>query len=138
MEMLLPAYAQRRVAGEVIRSADGEPLLVVAEKSRLVRVFYNLLQNAMRHSPKGGSVTVSAREEGDGFVRVAVEDRGAGIPPEVIPQLFQKFVRRGKSGGKAGLGLYFCRITVEQWGGTIGCEPRVGGGTTFWFRLKRI
>jgi signal transduction histidine kinase len=74
----------------------------------------------------------------EGFLRIAIEDEGPGVPPEVVPQLFQKFVRHGKSRGKAGLGLFFCRITIEQWGGTIGCEPRAGGGTTFWFRLKGI
>lgn len=89
------------------------------------------------HSPRDGSVAISMRDE-DGFVRTAIDDDGPGIPPEVVPQLFQKFVRDGNSSGKAGLGLFFCRITVEQWGGTIGCEPRPRGGTTFWFRLKKV
>ena len=71
-------------------------------------------------------------------MRVSIQDEGPGVPPEVVPQLFQKFVRRGKSEGKAGLGLYFCRMTVEQWGGKIGCEPRDGGGTSFWFRLESL
>ncbi len=137
MATLQPAFDGRGVKGEVLPPAAVETLRVVAEKSRLERVFYNLLQNAMRHSPRGGRVRIAMRED-DGFVRIAVEDQGPGVPPEVVPQLFQKFVRQGNSQGKAGLGLFFCRITVEQWGGTIGCEPRPGGGTMFWFRLKRI
>jgi len=137
MAMLQPAFTVRGVKGEVVPTDGATALRVVAEKSRLERIFHNLLQNAMRHSPGGGKVAVTFRVE-DEFVRVAIEDEGAGVPPDVVPQLFQKFVRRGTSGGKAGLGLFFCRITVEQWGGTIGCEPRPGGGTAFWFRLKRL
>ncbi len=135
--MLQPAFTVRGVTGQVCLNEGATELRVVAEKSRLERIFHNLIQNAMRHSPGGGTVSVTFRVEGD-FVRIAVEDQGAGVPPDVVPQLFQKFVRRGTSGGKAGLGLFFCRITVEQWGGTIGCEPRPGGGTSFWFRLKRL
>jgi signal transduction histidine kinase len=137
LSMLQPAFTVRGVSGELIPPMNAMALHVVAEKGRLERVFYNLLQNAMRHSPRGGRVTISLREEDD-FIRVLVEDEGAGIPADLVPQLFQKFVRRGQSRGKAGLGLFFCRITVEHWGGTIGCEPRPGGGTIFWFRLKRI
>jgi hypothetical protein len=137
LEMLEPALSVRDLKGE-IRTPDGVKVIpVAAEKSRLIRVFYNLLQNAMRYSPRGGTIAITIRDA-DEFVRIAIEDEGPGVPPEVVPQLFQKFVRRGHSQGKAGLGLFFCRITVEGWGGSIGCEPRPGGGTSFWFRLQRI
>ncbi len=137
LAMLQPALAVRGLKAKVVPPAGTAAVPVIAEKSRLERVFYNLLQNAMRHSPRGGNVTISLSDE-DGFVRTAIDDDGPGIPPEVAPQLFQKFVRDGNSRGKAGLGLFFCRITVEQWGGTIGCEPRPRGGTRFWFRLKKV
>ena len=130
-----PTLSVRGLKGEIQAPEGAAALPVVAEKSRLDRIFYNLLQNAIRHSPPGGAITISVREEGR-FVRIAVEDRGPGVPPEVIPQLFQKFVRHGRTRGRAGLGLFFCRIAVEQWGGSVGCQPREGGGSVFWLRLR--
>ena len=110
------------------------PLPVMGERNRLERIFYNLLQNAQRHSPRNSQITVTITRDDKG-VFVAVDDCGPGVAPEIAPQLFQKFVRGKGQSGKAGLGLYFCRITVQQWGGKIGCEPRPEGGTRFWFRL---
>ena len=138
IDTLKPAFAVRGVSCRMVL-ARGVParLRVLGEWSRLLRVLHNLLQNALRHSPTGGVVTVTIARE-DGHVRVSVDDAGPGIAAEIIPQLFQKFVRGHGASGKAGLGLFFCRITVEQWGGTIGCEPRVEGGTRFSFRLKTV
>jgi len=109
---------------------------VVGEKSRLDRVISNLIENALRHSPVNSTVTISCHDEGE-KVLVAIDDEGPGIPPEVAPTLFQKFAQGKKGKGKVGLGLYFCRITVEHWGGEIGQSPREQGGTRFWFRLPR-
>ncbi|MBV9658929.1 MAG: HAMP domain-containing histidine kinase [Verrucomicrobia bacterium] len=134
---LQPSLAMHDIRGEVRLPPGVASLRVIAEKSRLERIFYNLLQNAMRFSPRLGSIGVSFQAEED-FVRIAVEDEGPGVSPDVAPQIFQKFVRGNCSGGKAGLGLFFCRITTEQWGGSIGHEPRPGGGTSFWLRLKRV
>ncbi len=72
------------------------------------------------------------------YLRAFVEDRGPGLPHgEAASQLFRLFAKGKERGGKAGIGLYFCRITVERWGGTVGCGPRHGGGARFWFRLPR-
>ena len=73
----------------------------------------------------------------DEWVRFTVEDEGPGVPEGLRDRLFQKFSQGGAKSGSAGLGLYFCRITVERWGGQIGYEPRESGGSRFWFRLKR-
>jgi signal transduction histidine kinase len=109
---------------------------VVGEASRLERVISNLVENAQRHSTANTTVTVGCHDEGK-TILVAVDDEGPGVPPEVAPTLFQKFAQ-GKNGrGKIGLGLYFCRVTIEHWGGEIGHAPREGGGTRFWFRLPR-
>jgi signal transduction histidine kinase len=132
---LRPSFETQDILGQLRLPPGVTQLRVLAEKSRLERIFYNLLQNAMRFSPRLGSITISYQLE-NGFVRIAIEDEGPGVSPDVAPQLFQKFVRGNRAGGKAGLGLFFCRITVEQWGGTIGYEPRPGGGTCFWFCLK--
>lgn len=109
---------------------------VVGERSRLERIFSNLIENALRHSPPGSTVRVSLDDEGDS-VRMTIDDQGPGVPPAIAATLFQKFAQgKGKS-GKIGLGLYFCRITVEHWGGTIGQENGPQGGSRFWFRLPR-
>ena len=138
LDSLLPAFAIREVSGRVI-VAPGLParVLVSGEKGRLERIFHNLVQNALRYSPAKGEVTIRLQREG-AAVRIEIEDQGDGVPPEIVSQLFQKFVRGGSNRGKSGLGLYFCRISVEQWGGAIGCEPRPGGGTRFWFRLNLV
>lgn len=138
IDTLKPAFNVRGVKCRLL-VAPGSParLRVVGEWNRLLRVLHNLLQNALRHSHAEGAVTVTIARE-NAQVRVTVEDSGPGISPEIVPQLFQKFVRGPGASGKAGLGLFFCRITVEQWGGTIGCEPRVEGGTRFWFRLRTV
>jgi signal transduction histidine kinase len=107
---------------------------VVAEKTRLFRVLTNLVDNALRHSPAGGTVLLSVvgRETS---VRVCVEDQGPGVDPEILPRLFEKLTR-GRDGG-TGLGLFFCRITLESWGGGIGYERPENGGARFWVNLKR-
>ena len=114
----------------------GKDWKVVGDKSRLERVISNLLENALRYSPANSTVTIGCHDEGD-KVLVTIDDEGAGIPPEVAPTLFQKFAQGKKGKGKIGLGLYFCRITVEHWKGEIGHAPRETGGTRFWFRLPR-
>jgi K+-sensing histidine kinase KdpD len=76
------------------------------------------------------------RREGE-FIEAAVMDAGRGVPESALPHLFQKLApNAGGVRGKAGLGLSFCRITVERWGGAIGCRPNPAGGACFWFRLR--
>ena len=138
IDTLKPAFAVREVTCRLdIAKNIPNRQRVVGEWNRLLRVLHNLLQNALRHSPAGGVVTVSIVRDGAEMV-VNIDDHGHGIAPEVAPQLFQKFVRGRGTSGKAGLGLFFCRITVEQWGGSIGCASREEGGTRFWFRLKAV
>ncbi len=109
---------------------------VVGEASRLERVIFNLLENALRYSPVGSAVTVSIAADEAG-VLVTVEDEGPGVPPELMDAIFEKFSQARVQPGKAGLGLYFCRITIEGWGGTIGYSQCATGGAGFWFRLPR-
>ncbi len=110
---------------------------VNGESTRLERIFGNLLENALRYSPKGTTVTINVEDQGE-FVRASVNDQGPGLPTDKPQsQMFQLFARGKAHAGKAGLGLYFCKITVERWGGTIGAETRVEGGSRFWFRIPR-
>lgn len=135
LRALGPAGAARRVALQLAPEVDVQrSWRVVGEASRLERVIFNLVDNALRHSPAGAAVTVVLEQAGTDIL-VAVEDQGPGVPDALRSTLFEKFTQGAGSKGQAGLGLYFCRITVEHWGGAIGCVPRTGGGTRFWFRL---
>jgi len=110
---------------------------VRGEETRLQRIFSNLLENALRYAPNGSRVTIGVESEGE-FVRAFVDDEGPGLPADLSPaQIFALFSKGKEGGGKAGLGLYFCRLTVERWGGAIGCESLPGKGARFWFRLPR-
>jgi signal transduction histidine kinase len=128
---LAPAAERQEVRLET--RVDVAPCVVAAEETRLFRVLGNLVDNALRYSPRGGLITIATRHESHA-VCVSVEDEGPGVPSTFMPRLFEKFAR-GAAGGSSGLGLYFCRITVERWGGQIGYEPRNEGGSRFWLRL---
>ncbi|MCP5551826.1 MAG: HAMP domain-containing histidine kinase [Akkermansiaceae bacterium] len=111
---------------------------VVGETGQLGRVVENLLANALRHSPEGGRVAVAVESEKDG-VSVSVTDEGPGVAPELADRLFRPFARGSvEDGGQAGLGLYFCRMIVDLWGGRIGYSPgKSGRGACFRFVLPR-
>ena len=105
---------------------------------RLVQVLTNLLSNAIKFSPEGGEVVVRASAAPAG-VRLAVVDRGPGIPPHLIGKLFQRFGQLDASDTRpqngSGLGLVISRSIVEQHGGTMGVESTPGVRTTFWMEL---
>lgn len=132
---LRPAFLAKGVSASLrLPSGDDGAWRVQAEASRLERVYYNLLENALRHSPRQGRVIIDfARREQ--MLECSVLDHGTGIDPQAAGFLFEKF-GRGRKGGRVGLGLFFCRMTVERWGGVIGCENRAEGGARFWFRLR--
>jgi two-component system sensor histidine kinase BaeS len=114
---------------------------VMADWHRINQVLGNLLTNALRHTPTGGRVTLSANAA-TGQVRVMVVDTGAGIPAEDSPYVFDRFWRGEKSrsrvGGGSGLGLAIAKQLVELHGGTIGAESAPGGGSEFWFTLPAV
>ncbi len=125
---------QLQLATNIDMTADWK---VMADKSRLDRVISNLVENAYRYSKPDSIVTIGLQLDGQ-YVLVTIDDCGLGVPPEMEKNLFQKFSQgKGKS-GRVGLGLYFCRITLERWGGMIGYLPRLEGGSRFWFRLPRL
>jgi signal transduction histidine kinase len=120
------AVAAMRVEAEakgVAVAAELQPLPrpARADPERLQRVLFNLIQNAIRHTPADGSVTVSAEPAAD-WVEIEVADTGVGIPPEDRERLFEPFVRGAAAegrDGRAGLGLALCRAIVEAHGGRI-------------------
>jgi signal transduction histidine kinase len=106
------------------------------DRGRVERVLRNILDNALKYSPAGGSITVTIATEGDSAV-LAVADEGVGIPPEDLPELFEKF-HRGSNTRElrgTGLGLAGSRAVVEQLGGTITVESTLDVGSTFTVRL---
>jgi signal transduction histidine kinase len=103
---------------------------------KVERVLFNLLTNALRHTPSDGSVAVVV-EPGQTSVRIAVEDTGDGLTPEAAGRMFERFWRgdRARTGGGAGLGLAIARGLVEAQGGSIWAESRDGGGARVCFTL---
>lgn len=116
---------------------DGLPTLEM-DRLRIQQALGNLLDNAIRHTPPGGSVAVSAQPHGDG-VRVEVADTGSGIASEDLPRIFDRLYRadpsRHRATGGSGLGLTIARQLVEAHGGTIWAESQPGQGSRFGFDL---
>jgi signal transduction histidine kinase len=115
---------------------DLESARLTVDTGRLRHVFINLLTNAVKYSPPGGVVTLSAEATESGFVRFGVRDRGDGIPAESIAHVFDRFYRApGQTKTGAGLGLAISREIVVAHGGTIACSSLSGEGTEFYFLL---
>jgi PAS domain S-box-containing protein len=115
-----------------------EPLVIEGDRGRLAQVLVNLLENALKYSPTGGSIRVRVERDGARAL-VSVSDSGIGIPPDQKAHLFERFFRARNapiSGfGGLGLGLYICRDIIEHHGGSIWVESEVGCGSTFRFTL---
>src|SRR4051812_41333547 len=113
-------------------------LPVRADPDCMGRLFANLLENALRHTPGGGQITLSGWSE-SGQVVVQVADTGEGIPPEHLPHVFERFYRvdaaRDRDHGGTGLGLSICQSVVDAHGGTISIESDFGKGTIVTVRL---
>ncbi|MBE2186608.1 MAG: HAMP domain-containing histidine kinase [Rhodothermales bacterium] len=104
--------------------------LVVGERVRLERVVANLLDNALRHTPPGSTVRMALNTLPH-RICLTVTDEGMGVPEAFRPMLFRRFSRGPGASGAAGLGLYFCRTTIESWGGSIVHLPSPEGGAAF-------
>jgi heavy metal sensor kinase len=135
------AEAVSRPDRPCIRLEPIDPALMVSGSgSELTRLFTNLLQNAVRHTPPEGTVTVSAIADALS-VTVTVTDTGEGIAPEHLPRLGERFYRvdaaRSAATGGAGLGLAICRSITEAHGGRMTIESQLGEGATVRIRLLR-
>ena len=115
---------------------DGAPTEVEGDRRLLAQLLDNLVSNAVKFTPEGGSVTIRACGDGSTAV-VEVADTGAGIPPDEVPQVFDRFFRASTAADVpgTGLGLAIVKAIVEAHGGSIGVESELGVGSTFRFVL---
>jgi two-component system sensor histidine kinase BaeS len=131
-----PEAETRRVV--LVLVADKDLPLVDVDPDRAAQVVNNLLQNALRFTPQGGRIVLSARLQ-DGTVEFSVQDGGPGIPADDLPRVFDRFYKgdkaRQRAEGRSGLGLSIARGLVRAHGGSIWAESPVGQGATFRFTL---
>jgi signal transduction histidine kinase len=137
VEEIQPLHNQHRVE---IASYDA-PLLISGDELRLEQVLQNIIQNAVKYSPAGGTIVVRVEASGD-QARVSIADQGIGIPADDLPQLFQRFYRAGNvdalhiSG--MGVGLYVVREIVQLHQGVVEVASTEGEGSTFTVCLPRL
>ena len=114
---------------------------VLVDANRLTQVLLNLLDNALRHTPEDGTITVSAQRVSE-MIEVRVTDSGSGISPEDLPRIFDRFYRadpsRNRLTGGSGLGLAIVRGVIEAHGGQIRAESKPDAGTTIIFTLRPV
>ncbi len=108
--------------------------LIKGDEGQLIGVMTNLIDNAIKFTPRGGIITVDAKKKKDNIL-VEVKDTGMGIAKKNLPKLFTKFFQVEHSIPGAGMGLRICKIIVEKHGGKIGVRSRLGKGSTFFFVL---
>ena len=131
VEAFRPAAASAGVA--LVEDVGADTPVVEGDSARLSSVVANLVSNALRHTASGGTVRVTGRGN-DGAVEITVSDDGEGIPADLVPRVFDRFVK-GRSSNGSGLGLAIVRDVVEAHGGTVSIESVLGEGTAVHVRL---
>ncbi|MEB2344330.1 MAG: ATP-binding protein [Deltaproteobacteria bacterium] len=138
LDDLAPRLHAGALAAEV--RALGDPR-AWADRGAVEQVLANLLDNAVKYTPAGGSIEVSVRPGADQRLRVTVSDTGIGIPRKDLPRIFERFYRvdpgRSRALGGTGLGLAIVKHLVQAQGGQLGVESQPGRGSRFWVELPR-
>jgi len=142
LERTAAAYASQAQSKEISLRVKADPDLpeIEVDPERMLQVMSNLVSNALRYTPSGGWIELSASAEQDD-VAIRVQDNGAGIAPEDLPKVFTRFYRGDKSrqqNGEAGLGLTIARSLVEAQGGCISVDSSPAEGTTFTIRFLSV
>jgi len=155
--LYLKEFEPREAVGEAIRQVQlwarqsninlqvefepSVPEKMIADRWVLIRILVNLLSNALKYTPSGGTIKVQVFMD-DGWVHFSVTDQGPGIPKEYLDRIFERFVQvEARKAGAAvgtGLGLTFCKLAVEAHGGRIWIESELGKGTTVHFVLPPV
>ncbi|MDQ5966794.1 MAG: hypothetical protein QG625_2950, partial [Cyanobacteriota bacterium erpe_2018_sw_39hr_WHONDRS-SW48-000098_B_bin.30] len=133
---IMPLAQEKDVQLKATLPADSKD--IVCDEDEIRRVIQNLIDNSLKFTPAGGTITVSMRQDQDKTV-VSVADSGKGIPEENKPKLFQRFWQAGSTGryyASTGLGLYLCRRIMEGHEGRIWCDSTHGQGSTFSFEMS--
>jgi signal transduction histidine kinase len=137
VEETMDLYADVAEARGIAIDASAAPdLHIDADRSRARQVLANVVDNAVKYTPAGGCVRVTAAER-EGLVEIAVADSGIGIPPDELPQIWDRLFRgdRSRSERGLGLGLSLVKAIVERHGGRVGVESRPGEGSRFTVEL---
>lgn len=140
MQVIATLQPQAFKAGVLLRHNIVEELpSLYADPQRIKQVLSNLVANAIKYTPPGGTVTVSVQQHDDQFEKISVSDTGYGIRVEDRPHIFERFYQanhswQSKMGGY-GLGLSIAKLIVEQHGGTIDFDTQLNKGTTFYFTM---
>ncbi len=154
----LPLHLEPVDLGELVRAAVGdvavraatigidvldvpptESAIASVDRDRMRQILAALLDNALRHTPPGGSIALELTRPDPATARVAVRDTGPGVPPDDLPHLFDRFYQadqaRDRATGTSGLGLAVVRALALAHGGRVGVENAPGGGARFWVDL---
>jgi len=114
---------------------------VEADRNYLEQVLINLLDNAIKYSPEGGTITISAIEKDPKEIQFSIKDNGIGIPREDLPRIFERFYRvdkgRSQELGGTGLGLSIVKHLVQAHGGKVWVDSQLGKGSAFYFTLPK-
>lgn len=125
------------VKGIEIAVASEEPIVIEGDRARLMQVLQNLIINAINHSDKSTTITISYSQQPD-HTKICIKDCGKGISRENQAQIFDPFVQAEQQGKNGfGLGLAICKRLVEAHEGELGFDSKEGEGTTFWVKLPR-
>ena len=140
LALAVELFAERAErAGVELRIERPTHDVVVADRDRVLQILANLIGNALKVTPRGSAIVLTAEPTADG-IRFSVRDSGPGLESENIPNLFEAY-RQGKTGswrrGSLGLGLYISKTLTQAHGGRIGVESHNHDGSTFWFELPR-
>ncbi len=136
---LTPLFTAQAEARGVTLAIGGDAGSLRIDHDRILRVLCNLVDNALKFTPSGGRIRVSAIVTDD-RARFEIADTGVGIAEEHRARVFERQWQRpvGRRAGGLGLGLYICAGLVSAHGGTIGVDSKPGAGSTFWFELPRV
>jgi PAS domain S-box-containing protein len=137
-EAMIEPQGQKRGISMTFPNFD-TPCFVDADRTRVKQVLINLLSNAIKYNQPNGTVAVDCVLTAPERIRISVRDSGAGLPPDMVLQLFQPFNRLGQENSAeegTGIGLVMSKRLVEMMGGLIGVESTVGAGSVFWFELN--